>query len=61
MLLCFRDLQIIASYVNTIFAMYTSYLLSFQSIFNDFAFRVCLLLLIVVALYFICLYFVYLV
>ena len=25
-MLCFRDLQIIASYVNTIFAMYTSYL-----------------------------------
>jgi len=34
---CFRDLQIIARYVNAIFAMYTSYLfISFQSIFNDF-------------------------
>ena len=34
---CFRDLQIIARYVNAIFAMYTSNLfISFQSIFNDF-------------------------
>ena len=34
---CFRDLQIIARYVNAIFAMYTFYLfISFQSIFNDF-------------------------
>ena len=35
------------------------YSLSFQSIFNDFAVPVCLLLLIVVVLYFICLYLVY--
>ena len=35
------------------------YSLSFQSIFNDFAVPVCLLLLIVVVFYFICLYIVY--
>ena len=34
---CFRDLEIIARYVNAFFAMYTSYLfISFQNIFNDF-------------------------
>ena len=32
---------------------------TFQSIFNDFAVPVCLLLLIVIVLYFICLYIVY--
>ena len=35
------------------------YSLSFQGIFNDFAVPVCLLPLIVVVLYFICLYIVY--
>ena len=53
---CFRDLQIIARYVNAIFAMYTFHFKVFLMIF---AVPVCLLLLIVVVFYFICLYIVY--
>ena len=53
--LCFRDLQIVA-FLQSIHLVYS---LSFQSIFNDFAVPVCLLLLIVVILYFICLYIVH--
>ena len=61
-MLYFRDLQVIARYINTIFALlciHFIYSLLFQSILSDFAAPVCLLLLKVVVLYFICLYTVY--
>ena len=57
---CLRDSQIIARSVNIIFALLCIHLIChFQSIFNDFAVTVCLLLLMVVVLYFTGLYIVY--